>query len=616
MKFYLKILFPLIAIVGAISCVEDRSEDAVTPSDSVEAVAGEVRLVLSEQGSRAALAADGVNHLWQVGDRFTLIARNADGSDAFKPCNFTYWVSTTTAGRSFFRGIPNQTMADGNYTYYAVYPHTASVSGNTISYTLPAVQDGKYGSCDFMVAKSTAANSAAASGNALKTCDNSYETPEPLNDVGITFSHKLHALRITIPEGRNLMNVPIKKVYINMSSNVAMVGDITVDMSTMALTYTNTANAVAVEFPTAKNVGDEFWVMTLPMNVGNARVDLRFEDEQGNISSPISTTAFAACEAGHITPMTVTVPQSAGKMTYFDFTVDHTKLGEPVTHLHITPPSGCYYVHGIGSVTPDANGKFSFGVFPDQLPSFKGYSTSAIKYESAHAIVPEKVSRTFSSSATQGNHVAHAVATPYLFEEDFSTIKDYSRDDKTGAQGTTVTAYDLSAATYGLSSGWSGARTGGGAGASIRVGSRVDRVWGYTHTYGRLDSPKLSNLKNGASVKVQVSFNYSGGRDGDSGYSPRAVCGYTQIDGLIKGKTGSFSSDEDAWENIEVSSYIPSISTDGSYTSVTQSTSYEINNCQNTYRLSWMIRGTGEGGFISNGNQWMFIDNIKVSIVQ
>lgn len=616
MKFYLKILFSLIAIVGAISCVEDRSEDAITPSDSVEAVAGEVRLVLSEQGSRAALAADGVNHLWQVGDRFTLIARNADGSDAFKPCNFTYWVSTTTTGRSFFRGIPNQTMADGNYTYYAVYPHTASVSGNTISYTLPAVQDGKYGSCDFMVAKSTAANSAAASGNALKTCDNSYETPEPLNDVGITFFHKLHALRITIPEGRNLMNVPIKKVYINMSSNVAMVGDITVDMSTMALTYTNTANAVAVEFPTAKNVGDEFWVMTLPMNVGNARVDLRFEDEQGNISSPISTTAFAACEAGHITPMTVTVPQSAGKMTYFDFTVDHTKLGEPVTHLHITPPSGCYYVHGSGGQMPDASGKFTFAVFPDQLASFKGYSTSAIKYESAHAIVPEKVSRTFSSSATQGNHVAHAVATPYLFEEDFSTIEDYSRDDKTGAQGTTITAYDLSAATYGLSSGWTGARTGGGAGASIRVGSRVDRVWGYTHTYGRLDSPKLSNLKNGASVKVQVSFNYSGGRDGDSGYSPRAVCGYTQIDGLINGKTGSFSSDEDAWENIEVSSYVPSISTDGSYTSVTQSTSYEINNCQNTYRLSWMIRGTGEGGFISNGNQWMFIDNIKVSIVQ
>ena len=83
MKFYLKILFPLIAIVGAISCVEDRSEDVITPSDSVEAVAGEVRLVLSEQGSRAALAADGVNHLWQVGARFTLIARNADGSDAF-----------------------------------------------------------------------------------------------------------------------------------------------------------------------------------------------------------------------------------------------------------------------------------------------------------------------------------------------------------------------------------------------------------------------------------------------------------------------------------------------------------------------------------------------------
>lgn len=612
MRLFFNILLSIVALAGINSC--GRLDPIVV--DDLEAVEGEVRIVLPEQDTRATLAADGLNFVWQLGDRFKLAAIDSNGSHAFTPCNFNYWISTTTVGRGIFRGVPNSKMADGNYTYYAVYPHTATIGEKTITYTLPLVQDGNYASNDFMVAKSAATNSAAASGNALKACDDSPVTPEPLNDIKLKFKHQLHAMRITIPEGRNLMKVPIKKVYINMSSNVAMVGDITVDMATMAATYTNTANAVAVEFPTAKNVGDEFWVMTLPMNVGNARVDLRFEDEQGNISSPISTTAFASCAANSITPMTVTVPQSAGKMTYFDFTVDHAKLGEPVTHLHITPPSGCYYVHGSGGQMPDASGKFTFAVFPDQLASFKGYSTSAIKYESAHAIVPEKVSRTFSSSATQGNHSAHAVATPYLFEEDFSTIEEYSQDDRTGAQGTAVTAYDLSAAKYGLSLGWTGARTGGGEGASIRVGSRVDRVWGYTHTYGRLDSPQLLNLKNGASVKVNVSFNYSGGRDGDSGYSPRAVCGYTQIDGLINGKTGPFSSDEDAWENIEVSLYVPSISTNGSYTSVKQSTSYEIDNCQRTYRLSWMIRGTGEGGFISNGNQWMFIDNIEVSIEQ
>ncbi len=611
MKFYLKILFPLIAIVGAISCVEDRSEDVITPSDSVEAVAGEVRLVLSEQGSRAALAADGVNHLWQVGDRFTLIARNADGSDAFKPCNFTYWVSTTTAGRSFFRGIPNQTMADGNYTYYAVYPHTASVSGNTISYTLPAVQDGKYGSCDFMVAKSTAANSAAASGNALKTCDNSYETPEPLNDVGITFSHKLHALRITIPEGRNLMNVPIKKVYINMSSNVAMVGDVTVDMSTMALTYTNTANAVAVEFPTAKNVGDEFWVMTLPMNVGNARVDLRFEDEQGNISSPISTTAFAACEAGHITPMTVTVPQSAGKMTYFDFTVDYTKLGEAVTHMHVTPPSGCYYVHGTGGATPDANSKFSFGVFPDQLPSFKGYSTSAIKYESAHAIVPEKVSRTFSSSATQGNRYNQSVATPYLFEEDFSTISSFDYyggnvSDKDDAGR----VLDHNFRTYG----WSANQCAGTAGKAMSIRSRMETNWG--RYFGRVDSAPMAGLKDGASVKVTVSFNYSAHSETSNDDCMSMSYGYTTTQGAIqayKMVRPIFVAIESG-NHAENANTIP-ITVGGSIDNIDKTISgFTISACTNMHRITWELVTSGHE--LNSKNHWLYIDNIKVSIVQ
>ena len=126
----------------------------------------------------------------------------------------------------------------------------------------------------------------------------------------------------------------------------------------------------------------------------------------------------------------------------------------------------------------------------------------------------------------------------------------------------------------------------------------------------------MSSLKPGAIVKVNVSFNYSGGRNGDSGYSPRAVCGYTETQGLINGTTGSFTSDEDNWNNIDGATLIPSISTSGSYSSVGQSMSYTIATCKSTYRLSWQIRGTGAGAGISNGNQWLYIDNVKVQIVK
>ena len=126
----------------------------------------------------------------------------------------------------------------------------------------------------------------------------------------------------------------------------------------------------------------------------------------------------------------------------------------------------------------------------------------------------------------------------------------------------------------------------------------------------------MSALKDGVEVTVSVMFNYSGGRDGDDGYSPRAVVGYTTSEGPINGKTGSFSSDEDGWENIVDPILVPSISVSGTYSSITQSMSTTMSGFTNQCRLSWMIRGSGEGGFISNGNQWMYIDNIRVKIAK
>lgn len=236
-----------------------------------------------------------------------------------------------------------------------------------------------------------------------------------------------------------------------------------------------------------------------------------------------------------------------------------------------------------------------------------------IVFDSDHAIVNTEISLGDMTSYTE--HTCW-LDVPYLFSENFSSITTYERDSKTGAQGTAVTGYDLSAATYGLRSGWTGARTGGSAGQSIRVGSRVDRVVGYTHTFGRLDSPTMSTIKPGTAVKVNVSFNYSGGRDGDSGYSPRAVVGYTTTSGAINGTTGSFSQDADNWNNIDEPTLIPSISTSGSFSSVGQSMSYTITSCTSSHRLSWQIRGAGAGGLVSNGNQWLYVDNIKVQIAE
>jgi hypothetical protein len=44
--------------------------------------------------------------------------------------------------------------------------------------------------------------------------------------------------------------------------------------------------------------------------------------------------------------------------------------------------------------------------------------------------------------------------------------------------------------------------------------------------------------------------------------------------------------------------------------------SFTIPTCTSSHRISWQIRGTGAGALISNGSQWLYIDNIKVQIAK
>ena len=193
---------------------------------------------------------------------------------------------------------------------------------------------------------------------------------------------------------------------------------------------------------------------------------------------------------------------------------------------------------------------------------------------------------------------------------------NYTDGPYTSVEGASTAAKDLSA--YGLRDGWTGARTGcDNAGTAILVGGRVDCViLGATRAYGRLDSPQLVGLKPDASANVSVSFDYSGSRSGSSTYYPVAVCGSTGFDGLLNGYATQFNNAE-SWTDIEGKQSVPGIPTNGSATSLSKSMTYTITDCTSTTRLSWHVAGMGYKNFkIDNGNQWMYIDNIKVQITK
>lgn len=586
----LQILASVATLVATMTACSNEVE-STTPI-APEANYQEACFALDIDHSRTTIAPDGRSTHWCEGDNIAVWAKRTNGEYAFMGERFLLRYFSTEWDKAFFVGnIP--AMSEEEYTYYISSPRPAKVEGTIATYNVAAEQSGEYdGNYDIMIGE---------------PCINGSITTGKRIELNTIMRHQMHAIKITIPEGRNLYGTKFDYLEITFPQDV--VGDITLDVTNPQAEpiYSNTSNVVTVSNAKGFDAGDDIWIFVLP---GTVTGDVSYQVRGGRRPSEVATYALSrTMQAGHVTPIRMMIPVIDPHYTALHISIDQNNLGEEFNYFDVYDTNNTH----MGRFERNASNKYTVDYIGEFNADVYDYTNWRVVFDSEHAIVQTIINLGDMTSYTE--HTCW-VNVPYLFSENFSSITTFERDSNTGAQGTTVTAYDLSASSYGLSSGWSGARTGGEAGKAIRVGSRVDRVFGYSHTYGRLDSPSLSSLKPGAIVKVNVSFNYSGGRNGDSGYSPRAVCGYTETQGLINGTTGSFTSDEDNWNNIDGATLIPSISTSGSYSSVGQSMSYTIATCKSTYRLSWQIRGTGAGASISNGNQWLYIDNIKVQIVK
>lgn len=596
-KYLMALLLGFVAIACANEDIYDTPDREELLDENV------VELLLGLPQTRATLDED-LNLLWQRGDRITLIAY--DGSNQIFAKEASFWAqltSNTPSGfpQSYFKAKFNSATeqdllsAIENYTSgkcYAVSPiNGVTISGTSATMTIPSLQNGEYNSAyDFMT---------ASSGDIDELMLSTGENEDYVNDIDLQFQHHTHAFRVTIP-GNNL-GKEITKAYLKFPFDV--VGSMTVDYTTGSVSSSPTSDLVTVEFIRPKSAGDEFWVFIAGVE-NKGPVDIRFQAADGTFTERrVANFAQLNWSAGKISKIRMSVPQATTYTTVKYTVSDYSKLGEPVEKLHLTLPSGYYFTNYSQTYNAaSVNGVHEFELFSDMVDSTLQGSTLAVSYESAHANVPSTI-----------KYSDTTLSAPYLFEEDFSSIKSYSRDIETGAQGTACDAYDLSESTYGLSPGWTGARTGGEAGKLIRVGGRVDEVFlGTTRTYGRLDSAPLNGIKSGASVKVSVSFRYSGGRTGSSKYSPNAICGYVTNLDKINGFTTTFK-ESAQWADVDGAQSVPNVPTSGgTWLSMT----YSIGDCTASHRLSWQVVGLGRSKSITNGNQWMCIDDIKVSIVQ
>lgn len=602
------------ALSLAASCQVDFSEfDNMQDSGTQE-----VGIYAGGAGTRTEMLSNGLSAAWTAGDELALWARTSSGSYALSNQVFkTYGIDSE---RGYFTSTLSSAMADGTYTYMCCYPAPMSVSGTQVTFDLPEVQDGKAsGGTDIMIATPVEHGPLAP-----------VPDPDDHSGMSLRMNRMMHQFRFYIPSDNTALGTEkIEKLVLTFPSDV--VGDVTLDISdpTAASTLSDGKQQLTLKLaePISVSEPDEY---DYAYAVINPTV---FDSGQMMDVKAYTSTMVAevdpidlcgrSFQAGHSTPVKLKVKRIVEFPYVLNFNVIANKLGEGLISVKFDVPDDCIWPDGStgdfiycpGNVI-DAGENIAFRFeSKEAYESFSGKEV-VLYYESEHAIVSQTINLGEVIAEDDADETVIEVTVPYLFEEDFSSMSvydgGYNGGVETSVEGASEPAEDLSA--YGLPAGWSGARTGCDvAGTSMIIGSRVDYVLlGGTRSYARLESPAMEALKPGASADLIISFDYGGGRSGSSKFYPVAVCGCTYQDGLLDGYATQFNNDA-SWSGISDYVSIPDIPTSGNSSSLGLKMTYSLTDCTDTCRLSWHVVGLGTAG-IANGNQFLYIDNIKVQI--
>lgn len=585
MKIWMKIT-PIVMAIALTACNMETEPINTTTETTVEA-----GFSVPCDISRTSIDPDGRTTRWNPGDKIALWAMDANGDMAISNATFMLRYFSPEYDHAYFAGNIAP-MAEGDYTYLMSYPLPTSTNGTEVTYNVAATQSGKYdGKYDIMVAEPTV-NGSITGGQRIE-----------LNTV---MHHQMHAIKITIPEGRNLFGYRFTNLEITFPQDV--VGDITLDINNpeAAPIYSNTSNIITVENAEGFDAGDEIWVFVLP---GTVEGDVSYEVEgQGRISVTNSYPLSRNMEPGHITPINMATPE-VYKYTSFVITQGQNNLGEDMTHLSIFTANG----EEIYSSARRDDNTYTIGFEGEKDFSSWQNSTLKLVIESEHTIIEQSVNIGTVNAYT--THVLQPFDIPYLFAEDFNSVGAFTDGHADPANGFSGDSKNYSSSFSDHTSnsrmqGWSGGRYQCESG-SIRMCCRSEcGLKVITHYRGRMDTAPLALLKDGASVAVNVTFNYGG--------SIRTYGLFEAADILMYfGSTtssGVISPSTDISNTVLNGTAVSDIA--ASFTAINTTANATISDCTNSTRLSWIVGSNAPASWGGNGNQWLYIDNIKVQIAQ
>ena len=567
---------------------------------------GKVRVTIksgSEQ-SRTSVAANGLSTLWSVDDQIAVWASNGS-TNVLNGHPFKAFYSIGSYAE-FTTDI--DPMGDGEFTYYSTHPVPASISGTTATFPLESVQQGSFdGTNDILVAY-------PSTGLALENED---------AEINLTFKHKMHTLRMFVPDNIEGMGEPIRHIEITFPTQV--VGDVSVDYTsaTTPATLSNGSNVVTVEIPEGLSPSSDAdrkyaYAIVFPATMSE-NDQITFAVRTDNYHSSQSFSARSLSEGGS-TPVRLTCTPNLS--TILRFSIKDNFLGEDPTNITIKTADTEFNVDPATTFYKD--GHYDLDV--TDMASLAGQQITVI-YESEHAIV----SQTLTIPSYNAGQIADVELTvPYLFFEDFSQIGSFTDDHDDAATG-----FDLDGDTYNdvttLDSedphlaGWSGGHIGGQAGTSIRIMCRYEAGMSANAYYkGRVDTRAIGGIK--STANISITFDYATAyvhyfTSGGSVNSPiKMYMGYTTTTGAVKPDSGSTDTSKTAPTNLPnklIDGKSISENSGGYDSGFSTHPAVVLNSATADTRLSWVVSSDIKAKFLGgNGNFWIYIDNIKVSIAK
>ena len=603
-KFYF--VAAIMALITLGGCSKSEQGGEVVANTQTE-----LSIALPSDVSRTAIDANG-KAAWVEGDTFALWAENAGGEMKMDGAKFSMMYLWQNFQSAVFTAN-TEAIEEGQYTYYAVSPMPKSYADYKATFTIPAHQQGDVfnGAYDIMVATPIQAEALAT---------------DQINNLTLDFQHKMHILKVNI--AKNELGVDVGKLVFTFPGNVT--GDVVVNitkLTTSPPSPSDSSKQLVIDCGEGANVGDDVWGVIYPQMIfHDVKVTAYGVDGRQSIEKSISFKR--QCIAGHITPLSFSVPQVLPTLR---FSIGTNNLGEEIEKLTITASDGKEFVF-------TANEQNRYDYVASDVASIEQYKgkTFTATFESKSAIV----SSTFKmpSNLSGGVNVIPALTVPYLLFEDFSCIhtagESYGDNDVAADERNQP---GVSLDKYMSHKGWNAARFLLGVGTCPRINVRyqvvnIVMVFSSCH-HGRLDTPALSNLKDGASVKIRVEFD-AGGVEYKGDFSGQEImsiglASHTNTSNPINGiPTGTESFSLSPLGPIEFSTTLNDFGTTyaafnlaakystGSFGDKFPTYTTEMEMMTNSSRICFYPYTSMVYDDINNNECAIYIDNIKVSIAK